>query len=90
MAMSFRLDSQTEAHIRRLAKATGRSKSAVVRDAMAQYMAGQISEATFHQSTLERLRGFAGVISSEGQFSTDTHAKFQDALTRKYRGRGSR
>jgi len=88
--MSFRLDPQTEAHIRRLAKATGRSKSAVVRDAMAQYMTAEISEAKFHHSTLERLSGFAGVIATERQLSTDTHSKFRDALMQKHRGRGSR
>ena len=90
MAFSFRLDAATEASIRRLAKATGRSKSAVVRDAMAQYVAGELREVAHMRTALDRLAGFAGKISTDQQASTDTHAKFRAALTRKLRGRSSR
>ena len=90
MAFSLRLDPQTEAEIRRLARATGRSKSAVVREAMAQYVAAEISEARFVKTALERLRGFVGIISTGRQLSTDTHAKFYEELVRKHRARNSR
>ena len=90
MAFSFRLDPQTEASIRRLAKATGRSRSAVVRDAVAQYSAAETRTIAFPRTTLDRLSAFAGLVSTGGQFSTDTHTKFRLALTRKHRGRRSR
>ena len=46
MAFSLRLDDKTEAAIRRLARETGRSRSAVVRDAMSQYI-GMVREVEF-------------------------------------------
>jgi predicted DNA-binding protein len=90
MAFSFRLDPVTEASIRRLAKATGRSKSAVVRDAMAQYAAGEIREGKFLMTAFDRLKPFIGVTASQTQGSTDTHAKFKAALARKLRDRRPR
>jgi predicted DNA-binding protein len=90
MAFSFRLDPETEAHIRRLARQTGRSKSAVVREAMAQYVAAEVSEVKFARTALDRVRPFVGVVSTGNQGSTDTHRKFSSALERKHRGRGTR
>jgi predicted DNA-binding protein len=89
MAMSFRLDPETEAAIRRLVKQTGRSKSALVREAMAQYVAGG-SGVTTERSALDRLRGAVGVVSTDRQGSTDTHRKYRTALQHKHRGRRSR
>ena len=90
MAFSFRLDPRTEAKIRRVAKATGRSKSAVVREALEQYSTAEVMQVNFGRSALDRLRPFAGIISTAGQFSTDTHAKFGAMLARKHRARRSR
>lgn len=90
MAFSFRLDPETEAAIRRLAKATGRSRSAVVRDAMSDLVGRTPDRFSVPSTALERLAPFVGIVSTGGQLSTDTHAKFKAALTRKHRGRRSR
>jgi predicted DNA-binding protein len=88
MPFSLRLDPETEARIRRLARATGRSRSAVVREAVARYGARPAS-AGRAQSALDRVRPFAGVVTTNRQYSTDTHAKFR-ALLRRRRERRSR
>jgi len=90
MAFSFRLDPETEAQIRRLAKSTGRSKSAVVREAMAQYVAGGSGTVSTDRTALDRLRTFVGVVSTDTQASTDTHRKYRAALDKKHRGRRPR
>ena len=92
MAFSLRLDPDTEARIRRYAKATGRSKSAIVREAMSQYEGPGVEtgRVDFGKSTLARLSQFAGVVSTGGQFSTNTHAKFKAVAGRKHRARRSR
>ena len=83
MAFSLRLDDKTEAAIRRLARETGRSRSAVVRDAMSEYI-GTAREVEFARTALDRLRPFVGVASSGRNLSRDTHAKFKTALARKH------
>jgi predicted DNA-binding protein len=91
MAISFRLDPETEAKIRRLVKQTGRSKSALVREAMAQYVAAADSAVrSVDRTALDRLRPFVGIVATETQGSTDTHRKYRAALERKHRGRRSR
>jgi predicted DNA-binding protein len=90
MPFSLRLDPDTEARIRRIALATGRSKSAVVRDAMARYADADLKEAAYAQSTLVRLGSFIGVVSTGDQHATDTHMKYRAALKRKHRGRTAR
>jgi predicted DNA-binding protein len=90
MALSFRLDSETEARIRRLVKQTGRSKSALIREAMAHYATSTDVKTAADRTALERLRPFVGVISTRRQASTDTHRKYRAALERKHRGRRSR
>lgn len=88
--MSLRLDAETEAQIRRIAKSTGRSKSAVVRDAMAEYAAAHIKEMT-RRTALERLRPYIGVIDSGGaQYSTNTHQKALAIVLEKHRARRER
>jgi len=89
MPFSFRLDPETEARIRRLAKATGRSRSAVVRDAVSQYDSAEIHRVKVDQTALDHLRAFVGVVSTDKQLSVDTHAKYRAALRRKSRGRHS-
>lgn len=90
MAFSLRLDPQTEAKIRKYADATGRTKGAVVREALEFFMAAGVRQQEIRMSTLQRLRPFAGIISTGGQFSTDTHTKYRAAVHAKHRGRRSR
>lgn len=90
MPFSLRLNPQTEALIRRLAESSKQSKSAVVRQAVERQAAAQAAEMVFATSTLERLHAFVGIVSSDAQGSTDTHAKYRAALERKHRGRRSR
>lgn len=90
MPFSLRLDPGTEARIRLLAKSTNRSKSAVVREAVAQYAAAEIREFKMAHTTLDRLQSFVGVVFTGHQHSVDTHLKYRSALQRKHRGRGSR
>ena len=89
MAFSLRLDEKTEAAIRRLARETGRSRSAVVRDAMSQYI-GMAREVDFARTALDRLRPFVGVTSTGRNLSRAAHEKFKAALVRKHRARGAR
>jgi predicted DNA-binding protein len=85
MPFSLRLDPDTEARIRRLSAATGTSKSAVVREAVARYSAARESSDARTKSAYERLRPFIGIADSGGKnLSTDTHAKYRESLRRKY------
>ena len=90
MAMSLRLDSETEALIRRLSRTTGRSKSAIVRDALAQYAAAHTEEVK-HRTTLDLLRPYIGILDSGGQqLSTNTHEKVRAIIEEKDRKRRER
>ena len=91
MPFSLRLDPKTEATIRRLSAATSRSKSQVVREAVAHYAAeGHLPKAA-EQSTFDRLKPFIGTISTGGaNYSKDTHRKYRDVIRRKHRARRSR
>jgi plasmid stability protein len=85
------LDSDTEAKIRRLAAMTGRSKSAVVREAVAHYALGGEAGAAPAASAFDRLKPFIGIVRTGGaNFSFETHAKYRAALRRKHRARRSR
>ena len=55
MPMSVRLDAETDARIRRLARAAGKSKSSVVRDAVAAYQPAMPA-----RKPAERLAPFIG------------------------------
>jgi Arc/MetJ-type ribon-helix-helix transcriptional regulator len=88
MPFSFRLDPETEAKIRRLTATTGRSKSEVVREAVAQYAP---DAGTAGESAYDRLKPFVGVIGTGGaQYSGDTHAQYRALLQRKRRARRAR
>ncbi len=91
MPFSLRLDAGTEAKIRRLTAATGRSKSAVVREAVAQYEPGRDSAAASGESAFDRLKPFIGLVSTGGaHYSRQTHAKYLALLRRKHRAERSR
>jgi len=90
MPFSLRLDRETEAALRRLIRETGRSKSAIVREAVAHYGGATLRTEPLGETALDRLRPFAGIVSTGGRFSADTHAKYRAALERKHRERRSR
>ena len=91
MPFSFRLDSETEARIRRLAATTGRSRSEVVREAVARYATDRESGAAASGSAFDRLKPFVGVVRTGGaDYSKDTHAKYRAVLKRKHRARRPR
>jgi Arc/MetJ-type ribon-helix-helix transcriptional regulator len=91
MPFSLRLDSKTEAMIRRLAAASGRSRSDVVREAVARYSAEADASPASGESAWDRVKVYAGVVSTGGaNYSTDTHAKYRDQLRRKHRARRTR
>jgi predicted DNA-binding protein len=91
MPFSLRLDADTEAKIRRLAAATRRSKSEVVREAVAHYAPEAETEAARGQSAFDRLKPFIGSVTTGGaNLSKDTHAKYRKLLRRKHGGRRPR
>lgn len=90
MPFSFRLDPATARKIRRLAAATGRTKSAVVREAMEQYQAER-RPAGEAESAYDRLKPFIGVVRfGDAQYSRDTHTKVRAAVAAKRRARRPR
>ncbi len=91
MPFSLRLDPATEAKVRRLAASTGRSRSQVLREAMAQYELKDRRAGVPGGSAFDRVKSFAGIVRTGGEhFSKDTHAKYGALVGRKHRGRRSR
>lgn len=91
MPFSLRLDPETEAKIRQLTAATGRSKSEVVREAVAQYAPGGDAAPAPGESAFDRLKPFIGVVGTGGaNRSARTHVKYRDLLRRKHRVRRPR
>ena len=91
MPFSLRLDPDTEARIRRLSSVMGRSKSAVVREAVAHYSLDRETEPAVGESAYDRLRPFVGIVRTGGaNYSRDTHAKYRTLLKRKHGARRPR
>jgi hypothetical protein len=91
MPFSLRLDPETEAIIRRLSVGTARSKSQVVRDAVAHYAAERHLPDAGEQSTFARLKAFIGTIRTGGaNYSKNTHRKYRDLIRQKHRARRAR
>jgi len=91
MPFSVRLDPETEAKIRQLAAATRRSKSDVVREAVAQYVPDADPARLPGQTAFDRLKPFIGSVASGGaNLSRDTHTKYRALLRRKHGGRRPR
>ena len=91
MPFSLRLDPDTEARIRRLSADMGQSRSAVVREAVAQYSSMRDASARTSDSAYDRLKPFVGVVSTGGRdLSIDTHAKYRELLKRKHRAQRPR
>lgn len=90
MPFSLRLDPETESRIRRLSTLTGRSKSQVVREAVAQY-APDDHVPPAGDSTFDRLKPYVGVVRTGGRnYSSDTHRKFRRLLQKQHRARRAR
>jgi hypothetical protein len=86
--MSVRLDEETEALIRRLARTAGRTKSWVVREAVTEY-AAQRELST--RRPYEAFAPFIGIISSgRGTLSENTGERFAEEVKARRRGRRSR
>ena len=91
MPFSLRLDPDTEAKIRHLSAELGRSRSEVVREAVARYARARESAAVAGPSSFDRLKPFAGIVHTGGaNYSSNTHAKYRALLRRKHRGRRAR
>ncbi len=91
MPFSLRLDPETEAKIRQLTAATGRSKSEVVREAVAQYAPDRDGAPAPGESAFDRLKPFIGVVGTGGaNRSAQNHVKYRDLLRRKHRVRRPR
>jgi ribbon-helix-helix CopG family protein len=87
MPFSLRLDPETEARIRKLTRTTGRSKAAIVREAVAQYRVDPDAPSQRGESIFDRLKPFIGIIDTGGaEYSRNTHAKYRAALRAKHRG----
>ncbi len=82
---TVRLDTPTEAILRRLASRRGQTKSDVIRDAIAR-LAAEDEEL----SAYDKLRPFIGVVDTGGhQLSRDTGRRLKDLLAERQRARGS-
>lgn len=90
MPFSLRLDPHTERLIRELSSTTGRSRSAVVREAVAHYASEADRSRQAVMTAFDRLRVYVGVADSSGaQLSNSTHEKYQAALEEKHRARST-
>jgi hypothetical protein len=85
MPFSVRLDADTESKIRYLSTATGRSKSEVVREAVARYELDPRPEPDV--SAFDRLKPYVGIVRTGGDYSKDTHAKYRALLQGRHRAR---
>jgi hypothetical protein len=87
MPLSVRLDPATESLIKRLAREAGRSKSWVVREAVAAYSL----ESTTRRRPYEALAPFIGIGGAgEAHLSERTGEGFTALVREKVRGRRSR
>lgn len=91
MTFSIRLDPETEAAIRRLARQGKRTKSAVVREAIALFQRTQASGAAKPRTVFDAMAPFIGIADSGGsRRSEDTGAAFRTLIAEKARARRSR
>jgi predicted DNA-binding protein len=89
MSLSVRLDDRTERAIRRLAKRTGRTKSDLIREAIATLEAQEMPAAA--PTAYDRLVHLIGGTGSGGRgLSEATGEKFRRLLVLKYRARDTR
>jgi len=83
--ITVRLDTTTEATLKRLAIRRGQTKSDLIRDAIS-----RLAEDEGELSVFQRLQSFIGIADSGGQqLSEDTGRRFRKALEEKRRARSS-
>jgi hypothetical protein len=91
MPLSVRLDDRTERAIRRLAKRTGRTKSDVIRDAIATLEEHERPMPASAPTAYDRLvHLIGGTGSGRRDLSEATGEKFRKLLAQKHRARDSR
>lgn len=74
---TVRLDTATEATLKRLARQRGQTKSDVIRDAIARLADDEPGPTTAY----DRLQAYAGIVDSGGrQLSTDTGHRLRELL----------
>lgn len=82
---TVRLDTTTEASLKRLVIRRGQTKSDLIRDAIS-----RLVEEEGELSAYQRLQPFVGIADSGGrQLSKDTGRRFREALEEKRRARSS-
>jgi hypothetical protein len=87
MPMSVRLDRETEARIRKMARLAGRSKSWIVREAVAAYTV----EPSASRRPAEILAPFIGIGGTgHTELSERTGERFTEIVAKKARARHSR
>jgi predicted DNA-binding protein len=88
MPFSIRLDPETQALIERMAKSRGRTRSWVVREAVARYAATKDDTRTLY----ERMKPFVGTVRSDRNtpLSEETGKGFADIVRTKARTRRAR
>lgn len=80
MPLSIRLDPNTRAALERVAKATGRSRSDIVREALSQHLK-QLEVETPKRSAYDRLAKCIGAVDSgHGELSRNTGRRFRAML----------
>ena len=91
MTFSLRLDPETEAAIARLARQGKRTKSAVVREAIAVYQRTHATAAAKSQTVFDAMAPFIGIADSGGsRRSENTGEAFRALVAEKARARRSR
>lgn len=79
---TVRLDTATEATLKRLATRRGQTKSEVIRDAIARLGDDEPAD----DSAYQRLRAYAGIVDSGGrQLSSETGRRFRELLEERRR-----
>lgn len=86
MPTSVRLDDQTEAIVRRLARLREISRSEVIREAIVAY--GEAQETAEETTLYERMRPFIGVFQGPGDLSQNTGQRAAGVARRKHADRG--
>ena len=91
MPLSVRLDPRTEQVVRRLAHRQRRTRSAIVRQAIAAFAKEQAASAGEPSTPWNAMRHLVGVADSRGrQLSEETGSKFRSVLQAKADARRSR
>lgn len=84
MPTSVRLDPETEALLRRLARSSGRTKSEVIREALHRMAAGS-AEVAEPQSVYHAIEDLVGIADGPEDLAEDHKKRFREKLDRRRR-----